>query len=195
MITLDTEKEGIECRVRSVAGAVALLHRLSQLAPEVEARLKTGSACFLSFTHEGAPVGLRGITTPASTDFSELAFVVSDGVQVEERRVAERVPLVTRARVLELHSDGSTGQGVETFTADVSLGGTRVQRRAELAEAGRFRVELFFRGDRTPVLCEAELARATPTHLGLKFTAVDPDDRVRLAGFLAEFALRLRPVG
>jgi len=194
MITLDAEDEGIECQVRSVAGAVALLHRVSELEPELEVRLRTGSPCFLSFTHEGSPVGLRGIATPASTDFSELAFVVSDGVQVEERRVAERVPLVTRARVSELRADGSPGDPVETFTADISLGGTRIQRR-ELEEAERFRVELYFRGDRAPVACEAELARATPTHLGLKFTEVAPEDRLRLAGIFADFQLRLRPVG
>ena len=194
-ISLDTEDEGIDCRVRTVSGPVALLHRLSELQPQTGPKLTTGSSCLMSFTHEGSLVGLRGIATTASEDLTELAFVVSDGVQVEERRVAERVELITRARIAAVSSEGGSESATDTFTADVSLGGVRIQHRPGLGSGPGFRVELFFAGDSTPIACQAALARRTPTHLGLRFIDLPAGERSRLARILAEYQLRTRPTG
>ena len=192
-LNLDGDDEGIECQVRSVAGPVALLDRVSALAPETKKRLTPGSFCLMAFADRGALVGLRGVATAASEDLTELAFVVADGVQVEERRVAGRVPLVTRARICSVTDSGTSEPSTETFTADLSLGGALVGRRAGLGEGPRFRLELFFSGDRTPLVCEAQLARKTRAHLGLRFTDVEPIVRVRLAGLLAAHQLRSTP--
>lgn len=191
-ITLDTEDEGIDCLVRSVSGPVALLHRKGEIPAEVTRKLAAGSSCLMAFTHAGALVGLRGIATTASEDLTELAFVVSDGVQVEERRVAERVSLITRIRIGAVTEEGSAEPAAETFTADVSLGGVRVERRPGLGAGPAFRLELFLRDEPSPIACGAQLARETPTHLGLKFTGMHPEQRSRLARVLAEHQLRTR---
>lgn len=190
-MNLDTDDDGIDCHVLVVSGPVALLQRLSDVPADVRAKLVSGSSCMLAFTHEGALVGLRGIATAASEDLTQLAFVVSDGVQVEERRVAERIPLVTRAMVTEASGDTM----IETLTADVSLGGVRIERRPGLGAGPEFRLELCFSGDPAPVRCEAHLARATDTHLGLKLGDLPPDERARFARILADHQLRARPPG
>jgi hypothetical protein len=189
-LSLDGEEADIDCRVQSVAGPVALLDRVGELDEEVRPRLNPGSMCMLAFTHQNAVVGLRGIATAASEDLSQLAFVVADGVQVEERRSVERVPLVTRTRIAAVDHEGVAESFTETFTADLSLGGVRVGLRPALGSGPRFRLELYFRGDSAPVACEADLARETPTHLGLRFTDVTPLDRVRIASVLAEHQRR-----
>jgi c-di-GMP-binding flagellar brake protein YcgR len=148
----------------------------------------------MSFIHEGSLVGLRGVATTASEDMTELAFVVSDGVQVEERRVAERVELITRARIAAITDHEAGGESpTDTFTADISLGGVRIQHRPGLGAGPGFRVELFFAGDPTPIACEAQLARRTPTHLGLRFIDLPAAERSRLARILTEYQLRARP--
>ncbi len=192
-LNLDGEDEDIDCQVRYVAGPVALLNCVSEVTPQIRSRMTPGSLCLMAFTHRGALVGLRGVATGASEDLSELAFVVADGVQVEERRNAGRVAFVTRARICALTSDGIAEPSTETFTADLSLGGARVGRRPGLGDGPRFRLELFFAGDPAPVRCEAQLARQTPTHLGLRCTDVQPLDRLRLAAILADYQLRSAP--
>jgi PilZ domain len=192
-LDLDGSEQVLDCQVRSVAGPVALLGCVRALPPKIRPKLNPGSPCMMVFTHQGTLVGLKGIATTASDDLTELAFVVSDRVQVEERRTAERVALVTRAAVSEVSSDGTPGTSTETFTADLSLGGALIGRRPGLGPGPRFRLELFFAGDHAPLCCAAQLARQTPTHLGLKFTDIDPRDQVRLGRILAERQLRSAP--
>ena len=55
----------------------------------MQSRLTTGSLCFLTFTHGRAPVALRGVAL-AVADSDDLEFVVVDGIQVAERRSAQR---------------------------------------------------------------------------------------------------------
>src|SRR5579875_2006640 len=90
---VDWEVETIECRVRSISGPVATLSPISEIAPELQNRLSSGSLCFLTFEHNRAPVALRGVTL-AVEGSDNLEFVVVDGIQVAERRSAERTPLV-----------------------------------------------------------------------------------------------------
>ena len=192
MVTLDLdgEDEGLDCRVRRVAGPVALLDCVGEVPSELRDKLTTGSFCLMGFTHRGGLVGLRGVATAASEDFGQLHFVVADGVQVQERRIAERVRLVTPARISAVSSDGTVEPAHETVTADISLGGALVARRPGLNSGPQFQLELRFGRGQAPVRCEARLARATPETFGLQFTAIDESEHIRLARIIAEHELR-----
>jgi hypothetical protein len=192
MVTLDLdgEDEGLDCQVRHVAGPVALLSCLGEVPEPLRPKLTTGTFCLMGFTHRGGLVGLRGVATTASEDFTDLAFVVADGVQVEERRIAERVRLTAPARISTLAGDGTTEAPLETVTADISLGGTLVARRPGIGAGPDFRLELLFGGGHEPVRCEARLVRATADCLGLAFIRIDESDHVRLARIIAAHQLR-----
>jgi hypothetical protein len=192
-LDLDDEESGLDCQVRHVAGPVALLDRLEEIPAPLEAMLPAGSFCMMLFTHHGGMVALRGVATGASEDLTQLAFVVADGVQVKERRVAERVAMVARAHVRPLDGDGAGGPGIETYTANISLGGVLVNRSPKLVPAHRHSIELFLPGESEPICAEAQLARETPVGLGLMFTAVDDEHHLRLARLIV--AHQLHPPG
>lgn len=181
---VDWEVDCIECRVQSIHGPVATLAAVDEVPSEVQERLSSGSLCFLTFTHGRAPVALRGVAlTVAGSD--DLEFVVIDGIQVAERRSAERTPLVTALRAAPVEPDGTPGERVATVTSNVSMGGALLLRRPGLGEGPRWHIELFLPGDSDHVHCEAVLARATPSHFGVKFVNLQEADQLRIAGVLA----------
>lgn len=181
---VDWEVDCIECRVQSIQGPVATLSPTSAIAPAVQTRLSSGSLCFLTFEHNRAPVALRGVAL-ASADSDELEFVVVDGIQVAERRSAERTPLVTALRATPVGGDGSLGETVGTVTSNLSMGGALLLKRPGLGAGPRWKIELFLPGDSDHIHCEAELARETPTHLGVRLVGMAEADQVRVAGLLA----------
>ncbi|HEY1516440.1 MAG TPA: PilZ domain-containing protein [Solirubrobacteraceae bacterium] len=130
---------------------------------------------------------LKGIAAISPGEPAELAFVVIDGVQLPERRFAERVKLTALARV-SAPGDGD-GAAVETTAANVSAGGVLLERHAGLGDGPRYRLELTVAGDDDPIRCDATVARETPTHIALKFTDIQDADRIRLAGMLRHQAL------
>ena len=131
---------------------------------------------------------LKGIATISPGEPAELAFVVIDGVQLPERRFAERVQLTALARV-SAPGDGDDGAAVETTAANVSAGGVLLERHAGLGEGPRYRLELTVAGDDAPIRCDATVARETPTHIALKFIDIQDADRIRLAGMIRHQAL------
>lgn len=181
---VDWELDCIECRVQSIHGPVATLAPVSEVADVVRERLSSGSLCFLTFTHGRAPVALRGVAL-AVADSDDLEFVVVDGIQVAERRNAERTPLVTALRAAPMQADGTPGDQVATVTSNLSMGGALLLRRPGLGEGPRWQIELFLPADSSRVHCDAVLARATPSHFGVKFINMQETDQVRLAGLLA----------
>jgi hypothetical protein len=181
---VDWEVDCIECRVQSVNGPVATLAPADQVAASVQERLTPGSLCFLTFTHGRAPVALRGVAL-AVAGSEDLEFVVVDGIQVAERRNAERTPLVTAVRAAPVQLDGEPGDQVATVTSNLSMGGALLLRRPGLGEGPRWNIELFLPGQPTQVHCDAVLARATPSHFGVKFVKMEEADQLRLAGLLA----------
>jgi hypothetical protein len=120
---------------------------------------------------------------PADRD--ELEFVVVDGIQVAERRSAERTPLVTAVKAAPVGPGGDVGGPVATVTSNLSMGGALLLKRPGLGEVSKWQVELFLPGDPEHVHCEAVLARETPTHLGVRLVNVQESDQLRLAGVLA----------
>lgn len=181
---VDWEVDCIECRVQSIQGPVATLTPTVEIAASVQNRLSSGSLCFLTFEHNRAPVALRGVAL-ASTDSGDLEFVVVDGIQVAERRSAERTPLVTAVRATPVRGDGASGEAVGTVTSNLSMGGALLLKRPGLGCGPRWTIELFLPGDPEHVHCEAELARETPTHVGVRLVNMQEADQLRLAGILA----------
>ncbi len=181
---VDWEVDCIECRVRSIQGPVATLSPTSGIATSVQNRLANGSLCFLTFEHNRAPVALRGVALAVS-ESDDLEFVVVDGIQVAERRSAERTPLVTAVRATPVGRDGTPGEAIGTVTSNLSMGGALLLKRPGLGLGPRWQIELFLPGDPEHVHCEAELARETPTHLGVRLVNIAEADQLRVAGVLA----------
>lgn len=186
---VDWEADCIECRVETVQGPVATLMPQQELASELSERLATGSLCFMTFTHGSAPVALRGVTL-AREGSDRLEFVVVDGIQVAERRGAERTPLVTALKASPISIDGAVGEPVATVTSNLSMGGALLLKRPNLGLGPRWKIELFLPGDPQHIHCEAVLARETQTHLGVRLTGMQEADQVRLASLLASIQRR-----
>jgi hypothetical protein len=181
---VDWEMDSIDCRVRTISGPVATLSPATEVDLGVQQRLTTGSLCFLTFVHGRAPVALRGVAL-AVADSKELEFVVVDGIQVAERRSAERTSLVTAVRAAPVDADGTAQAPVATVTSNLSMGGALLLRRPGIGDGPRWKIELFLPSDPEHVHCEAELARGTPTHLGVRFVSLQEPDQLRIAGLLA----------
>jgi hypothetical protein len=188
-VELDGEFDGqidaLVCRVGSVHGPVATLGPVDEVPPRVLERLTPGSLGFMVFSHHGTPVGLRGVVRSAPGE-EQVEFVVIDGIQVAERRTAERIAMIAPVRATAAGSD----EAVSTVTANLSLGGALLTRRPGLGPGAQWSIEVSLPGDPNPVRCDAAMARITPTHIGVRFDEMQEDDRIRLAGALADHQRR-----
>jgi hypothetical protein len=147
-------------------------------------RLTPAAPGYLMFEHRGGTIALKGIATTQQSDQPELLFVVLDGVQLPERRSAERVEVSALARMF-LPDSADDGEFVETPLANVSTSGLLVARRPGLDERAQFRLELLIDGDAQPIRCDVVVARKTPTHLGMRLVDIDEADRERLASMIS----------
>jgi hypothetical protein len=180
-IGLDNEEDNIECRVVSVNGSAALLRQTYRIPRSARLRLATGALGHLVFQYQGSLVALRGVAHAPEDSDEGLVFAVVDGVELPERRTAERVSVALRAIVWALDGHGSPDASCgQTTTANVSSSGALIERRDHLATARQLRLELFLRDGDAPLCCEAFVARETPTHLGVHFTTMAEQDRIRL---------------
>jgi hypothetical protein len=191
-VELDGETEAIGCQIGGVSGPVATLSPLTELAPELRELLAPGRLGFMTFRHAGGPVALRGVTL-AVAESQQLEFVVIDGVQVAERRGAERIRLLTPVRAAVLDADGAVTASIATVTSNLSLGGALITSRPGLGGGPKWQLELSLPRDPDPVRCDALLARQTPTHVGVKFDNLEDADRLRLAQTLADHQRRPVP--
>jgi PilZ domain-containing protein len=117
---------------------------------------------------------------PEQTDQPELLFVVLDGVQLPERRSAERAEVAALARMFLPDGAGDDGY-FETPLANVSTSGLLVQRHPGLGERAQFRLELLIDGDEEPIGCDVVVARKTATHVGMRLVNIPDVDQARLA--------------
>lgn len=95
-----------------------------------------------------------------------------------ERRVAERRPYPRRVIAL-----GDGGARV-LLGRDLSLGGMRVEARADLRPGQRFRVALHACAGEVPLVVEAETVRDDGAGLGLRFVDLAPNDVEHLTKML-----------
>ncbi len=189
-IHIDNDDQVVACRVAAVQGSVATLTRITELPAEALEKFTPGVLGYMLFEHRGAMTALKGIATASSTAETELAFVVIDGVQLPERRAAERVKLRALARVSDPRG-GNSADTIETPATNVSAGGVLIERPAALSDGPKFRLELVLEHDPEPIRCGATIVRATPTHVALKFVEIQDADRIRLAGMIRGRALAL----
>jgi hypothetical protein len=200
-IHIDNDDHVVACRVAAVHGSVATLRRITDLPAEVLDKFTPGALGYLLFEHHGAKTALKGIATTGQDEQASLAFVVIDGVQLPERRAAERVRLGALARISAdgdsgegdggegNSSEGDSGERVEATAANVSIGGVLIERPAGLGDGPDFRLELSLDQDPEPIRCRATVVRATPTHVALRFVDIADTDRIRLAGLIQERTL------
>ena len=184
-VKVDWEVNCIECRVQSVQGPVATLIPQGEIPEEVQTRLASGSLCFLTFEHGRAPVALRGVALKEA-DRDELEFVVVDGIQVAERRSAERTPAGHRR-------EGDAGRGRRRRRSDRVDGHLQPQHgRRPAAQApgprarspsGRWRSS----SPASPSTCTARRCwRVRPRRTSASgFINVQEADQLRIAGVLA----------
>jgi hypothetical protein len=179
-IHLDGEDEVVlGCRVMGVEGSVATLASVDAGPGPVLGGSVPAVPGYLLFDHSGGRVALKGIATANTSEGPELLFVVIDGVQLPERRSAARARVNAVARMFHPDSvDGS--EYFETRLADLSVSGMRVEGDPSLNGAIRYRLELYIGDAQTPIRCGAEIARTTPTHVGLKFIDLEEADRTLL---------------
>ena len=181
-IHLDGADGVVACRVLGVSGSVASLARVDG-GPEQFERLTPAASGYLMFEHRGGTIALKGIATTQQTDQPELLFVVLDGVQLPERRSAERVEVSALARMF-LPNGAGDDDCVETPLANLSTTGLLVGRHPGLDERAQFRLELLVDGDTDPIRCDVAVARRTPTHVGMRLVNMDEADRERLAAII-----------
>ena len=188
-IHIDSDDQAVvACRVAAVRGSVATLTRITELSNDDVDRFTPGVLGYLLFDHHGAMTALKGIATASPTERTELAFVVIDGVQLPERRAAERVDLSALARVWAAGA-GRRADAIDTAAGNVSAGGVLIERPAGLGHGRSFRLELVLDEDPHPIRCVATIVRETPTHVALKFREIADADRIRLAGMIRQRAL------
>lgn len=187
-IHLDGADEAIlGCRVLGVEGSVATLASIDAGPGTPLGSSVPAVPGYLVFDHSGGKVALKGIATASTSEGPEVLFVVVDGVQLPERRSAARVRVGAVARLFALGSP----EGHESFDtplADLSVSGMRVERHPGLDGSTRYRLELYIGDAQTPIRCGAEVARRTPTHVGLKFVDLQEGDRALLDGIVRAHA-------
>ena len=187
-IHIEGSDQPIVCRVGAVEGSVATLAAVGPIGAELLDSFTPAGLGYLVFEHRGTMTALKGIATAGASDGPELAFVVTDGVQLPERRSNGRVPLTVPAKLSRSGVDPD-GVFIETATADVSATGVLVERRVGLDAGGEFTLELLLEPDAAPIRCGVVVARRTPTHVGMRFTDIEDADRARLAGLIHQLAL------
>lgn len=183
-VHLDGEDEIVlPCRVQLVEGSVATLESADG-DPILPANNAPALPGYLVFDHAGGRVALKGIAAPDANEETRLLFVVIDGVQLPERRSAERIEIEAVARLF-LTDPAGDREYVETPLADLSISGMRVERHPSLDVETRCRLELYIGARSTPISCDAEVARRTPTHVGMKFAGLAGGDQALLAAIVA----------
>ena len=147
-IHLDGADGVVSCRVLGVSGSVASLARVDG-GPEQFERLTPAAPGYLMFEHRGGTIALKGIATTEQTDQPELLFVVLDGVQLPERRSAERVELSALARMF-LPDGAGDDDCVETPLANLSTSGLLVGAPSGPGRAGSIQARAAARRRRGP---------------------------------------------
>ncbi len=184
VLELDDRAHHIECTAGNVSTPVATLTPITELTPELQRGLISGAPGFIVFECNGKPVALRG-GARAIYGGAALEFVVFDGVHMHERRAAPRVSVQIPVRATLAGVRGPHAFSVETATANLSIAGALLIRRAGLGP-GPWQLALYLPDDVAPVSAIAALARCTRDHIAVTFTELQEVDLMRLAGTIAD---------
>ena len=192
-IDLEEAEESVPCTVVSVKGEIAILAvARPPVPPETLGLLAVGSPGYLAFSHRGALVGLRGLSR-SIPGRSEIAFCVTDGFHLPERRAAPRIPLATAATLAPLAADGvAASQPVATTTINVSNSGALLHCSSPLEFAAKLMLELSFGDDPVAIRTQAAIVRRTRDSLAVCFEEMTERDSERLGEFLIGYRAGMR---
>jgi hypothetical protein len=196
-VALSVGDAAIDCRVESLTRGEAALAPLHEGDSNLLPAASAGAS--IVFTHEGRLVMLRGAMYRA-TGADDLRFAETtttrSGAPVvgEQRRKAARVAITLPATIRQLDDDGAPlGEERQLVTRDLSIGGFAVGTGVGALPVGtlvRFALVLT---NGALIDGTARVVRAASEMSGLRFEALEPADRVRLAGFLASRQTSLGP--
>ncbi len=177
-LELDSATGPVPCTVLAVSGAVALLSVAESALPRAAGCIANSSRGFLVFSDHGATVALRGAASIVEGQ-PIVRFGVTDGIQLPERRAANRTAIETRAVIVPLDDDRAEHARLETRTINVSSLGFLLQRPAGLDRAERVRVELYPGHDATPIKVVGEVVRSDDTTVAVELVAAADQPSVR----------------
>lgn len=83
-IHVESVDRPIACRVASIEGALATLTDIEGVPSELLDRFNPGVLGYLLFEHGRGMTALKGITTAIATEGPDLAFVLTERVQLAE---------------------------------------------------------------------------------------------------------------
>ena len=170
--------ESLPCRVIGFSGPDVVL----ALGHQPETPPAPGDPAYLLIESGGRIQAVRGhIGIPAG---DEIILRLSDDIRLGQRRIFSRAPLALPARVRSRHG----GDEWSTVTRDVSAGGVCVAR--EGADPGDGSLEVRIQVADHEVVAEAVAVRVTGDDLGLRFEAIERDDRMLLASLALAYHRR-----
>jgi hypothetical protein len=169
--------ESLPCRVIGFSGPDVVL----ALEEQPEEFPGIGSLAYLLIEADGRMQAVRGhIGSPPG---EELVLRLSDDIRLGQRRTFSRAPISLPAVVRS--RDGGEWS---TVTRDVSAGGVCVAR--EGADPGDGALEVRIQVADHEVVAEAVAVRVTSDDLGLRFEAIERDDRMLLASLALAYHRR-----
>ncbi|MGA2015258.1 MAG: PilZ domain-containing protein [Solirubrobacteraceae bacterium] len=187
IVTVDLDDRGrFDCIVGLARSPVATLIPLAELTADLQDGLTPGGLGFLTFDHRGSPIALRGVAR-AVHGGEAVEFVVTDGVEITERRRAPRLAIRMSLRATPVAQRGTPDAPVQTETENVSLAGALIADHPDLGD-GPWRIELALAGGGDPLRCVGAIARRADGRLAIRFTEIAEADLVRLGGVLADRA-------
>ena len=171
--------ESLPCRVIGFSGADVVLALDAQPADDPP---EPGAQAYLLLESEGRMQAVRGrIGSPLG---DEVILRLTDHIRLGQRRTFSRAPLPLPV-TLRPRAGGSEWS---TMTRDVSAGGVSVARGG--ADAVEGPLELRIRVADHEVVAEAVAVRVTDAEVGLKFEAIERDDRLLLASLALAYHRR-----
>lgn len=174
-VTLLVGATQLRCRVVAVNGDEAALK--PSTAPRVSRQELQGAASLI-FGHRGSLVALKGRAS-WGVEEDDLRFMVRDGVQVPQQRVASRLRIPLDVTVLTPEGERVHGRTIDVSSAGLSLAGGGFGERD--ADVG---LEIDVPDHHQPLACHGRIVRATIEMTAVHFTDLGGADRDRLARFI-----------
>ena len=165
----------LRCRVVAVNRDEAAIR--PYIAPRISREEVEGPASLI-FGHRDGLIALKGRATWGPTA-DDLRFVVRDGVQMPQQRVASRLRIPLDVCVLT-----SAGERIRAQTVDVSSNGVSLAGGGygELDDVVGIEIDLL--DHQEPLGCHGRIVRGSIEMTAVEFTDQEPADAERLASFI-----------
>lgn len=182
LVSLDVgpEAEPLLCRIVAFGGDDVVLQPKTEPDQDQQVALAHGLESYL-LLDAGNDVRALRCKPSKPTEAGDVVAEITDHFRLGQRRMFSRADLVLPVTVTPLDGAGQpTGEPWRTFTRDVSAGGVRLARQSGYSAAANHAVVIQLPAGEPPVPTVVEIRRETDSDLGMRFLAIDADDRVRL---------------